>query len=145
MLITHDPDLVDLVADTLWLVADGTVSSYDGDLDDYRKYLSERARSTSKADIATGAKRTDRRERADARTATAPLRKRVKDADARLAALAVERKRLEDKLASSSIYAPARKSEALAAQAQLAATKRLMGDAEVEWMTASEALEAAVA
>ena len=145
LLITHDPDLVDLVADTLWLVADGTVSSYDGDLDDYRKYLSERARSTSKADIATGAKRTDRRERADARTATAPLRKRVKDADARLAALAVERKRLEDKLASSSIYAPARKSEALAAQAQLAATKRLMGDAEVEWMTASEALEAAVA
>ena len=37
LLITHDPHLVDLVADTLWLVADGSVKPFDGDLDDYRK------------------------------------------------------------------------------------------------------------
>src|SRR5580692_9228820 len=36
LLITHDPHLVELVADRLWLVGDGTVRSFDGDLDDYR-------------------------------------------------------------------------------------------------------------
>ena len=44
LLITHDPHLVELVADRLWLVADGTVRPFDGDLDDYRVLLSERAR-----------------------------------------------------------------------------------------------------
>ena len=39
LLITHDPHLVELVADRLWLVADGTVRPFDGDLDDYRALL----------------------------------------------------------------------------------------------------------
>ncbi len=46
LLITHDPHLVELVADRLWLVADGTVRPFDGDLDDYRALLAERARPT---------------------------------------------------------------------------------------------------
>ena len=49
LLITHDPHLVELVADRLWLVADGTVRPFDGDLDDYRVLLSERARPLGKA------------------------------------------------------------------------------------------------
>ena len=39
LLITHDPDLVELVADRLWLVGDGTVRPYDGDMADYRALL----------------------------------------------------------------------------------------------------------
>ncbi len=141
LLITHDPDLVDLVADRLWLVADGTVKSYDGDLDDYRKLLSERSRAAGRNDAANPAKRSDRRDRADARAATAPLRKRVKDADARMASLAAERARLEAKLADPGLYGTARKSEVMAAQAQLAVIKRLVTEAEAEWLVASEALE----
>src|SRR3546814_16759467 len=41
ILVSHDPHLVELAADRLWLVADGTVSAYDGDMDDYRKLLME--------------------------------------------------------------------------------------------------------
>ena len=145
LLITHDPDLVDLIADRLWLVADGTVKPYDGDLDDYRKLLSERGRSANKSDGPAAGKRNDRRDRADARATTAPLRKRVRDADTRMTALAAEKARLEAKLADPALYASARKSEVLATQAQLAATKRLIVDAEAEWLEASEALEAAAA
>jgi ATP-binding cassette subfamily F protein 3 len=39
LLITHDPHLVELVADRLWLVGDGTVRPYEGDMDDYRALL----------------------------------------------------------------------------------------------------------
>ncbi len=86
LLITHDPNLVELVADRLWLVADGTVKPFDGDLDDYRALLVERARPAAKAGAVT--RKDDRRERAEARAALAPIRKQAQEAEKRIAALA---------------------------------------------------------
>lgn len=39
ILVSHDRHLIELTADRLWLVADGRVKPYDGDLDDYRRLL----------------------------------------------------------------------------------------------------------
>src|SRR5579859_171336 len=141
LLITHDPHLVELVADRLWLVADGTVRPFDGDLDDYRALLAERARPAPKPDA--GNRRDERRERADARAALAPLRKQARDAEARLGRLAAERASIEKTLADPSLYVPTRKSEIAAANARLAAIARLAAAAEAEWLAAEEALEAA--
>jgi ATP-binding cassette subfamily F protein 3 len=143
LLITHDPHLVELVADRLWLVADGTVRNFDGDLDDYRVLLAERARPAGKPDA--GNKRDDRRERAEARAALAPLRKQAKDAEARLARLGTERKTIERKLADPDLYVPARKSEVTAATARLAAIKKAEAEAEAAWLVAEQALEEASA
>ena len=44
ILITHDRSLMDLVADRLWLAADGTVAPFDGDMDDYARFVLDRAR-----------------------------------------------------------------------------------------------------
>ena len=44
ILITHDRSLMELVADRLWLAADGTVAPFDGDMDDYAKFVLERAK-----------------------------------------------------------------------------------------------------
>ena len=139
LLITHDPHLVELVADRLWLVADGTVRPFDGDLDDYRALLAERMRSTSKPEAS---RRDERRERADARAALAPLRKQAREAEARLARLAAERTAIEQKLADPALYVPTRKAEIAAANARLAAIRRLAAAAEAEWLAAEEALEA---
>ena len=141
LLITHDPHLVDLVADTLWLVADGSVKPFDGDLDDYRALLTERARPAPKFDGSN--RRDDRKERAEARAATAPLRKKARDAEARIAKLTSEAKKLEAKLADADLYTPSRKGEVAAAQSTLAALKRQLIVAEAEWLVAEEALEAA--
>ena len=141
LLITHDPHLVELVADRLWLVANGTVRPFDGDLDDYRALLAERARPAPKPDAAN--RRDERRERADARAALAPLRKQARDAEARLGRLAAERASIEKTLADPSLYVPTRKSEIAAANARLAAIARLAAAAEAEWLAAEEALEAA--
>ena len=141
LLITHDPHLVELVADRLWLVADGTVRPFDGDLDDYRALLADRARPAPKPDAAN--RRDERRERADARAALAPLRKQARDAEARLARLAEERASIEKTLADPSLYVPTRKSEIAAANARLATIAKLAAAAEAEWLAAEEALEAA--
>ncbi len=141
LLITHDPHLVELVAERLWLVADGGVRPFDGDLDDYRALLAERARPRPTAEI--GARRDDRRERAEARAALAPLRQQAKQAETALARLAAERARIEAKLADPALYAPGRGGEIAAANARLAELAREAEAAESAWLEAAEALEAA--
>ena len=137
LLITHDPHLVELVADRLWLVADGTAKPYDGDLDDYRWLLAERAR-PAKAEAPT--RKDDRRVRAEARVQTAPLRKQAKDAETALARLSAERAALEKKLADPAIYAPGRAGDVTAANTRLAAIGREVEVAEMAWLEAEEAL-----
>ncbi|WP_158744035.1 ABC-F family ATP-binding cassette domain-containing protein [Acidisphaera sp. L21] len=44
ILITHDRSLMELVADRLWLAADGTIVPFDGDMDDYARFVLERAK-----------------------------------------------------------------------------------------------------
>jgi ATP-binding cassette subfamily F protein 3 len=47
LLITHDRSLMELVADRLWLAADGTVVPFDGDMDDYARFVLDRAKGGS--------------------------------------------------------------------------------------------------
>ena len=44
ILITHDRSLMELVADRLWLAADGKVEPFEGDMDDYAKFVLDRAK-----------------------------------------------------------------------------------------------------
>jgi ATP-binding cassette, subfamily F, member 3 len=141
LLITHDPHLVELVADRLWLVADATVRPFDGDLDDYRALLSERSRPAGKAEAA--GRKDDRRERAAARAALAPLRRQAKDAEVLLAKLSAERTAIEAKLADPALYAPGRVNDVAVANARLNSIKREADAAEAAWLAAEEALHAA--
>jgi ATP-binding cassette subfamily F protein 3 len=141
LLITHDPHLVALVADRLWLVADGTVKPYDGDLDDYRAYSAERAR-PPRAE-ATPTRNDDRRARAEARHAVAPLRRQAKDAESAIQALAAERARIEARLADPTLYADGRAADITQANTRLAAIAREIASAEERWLAAEVALEAA--
>ena len=52
VLITHDRSLIELVADRLWLAADGHIKPFAGDMDDYARFVLERAR----AGVAPGAR-----------------------------------------------------------------------------------------
>ncbi|MDE2335431.1 MAG: ABC-F family ATP-binding cassette domain-containing protein [Rhodospirillales bacterium] len=139
VLISHDPHLVELVADRLYLVANGTVAPYDGDLESYRALLAEESRPAKEAKPA--ASRDDqRRERAEARAALAPLRRKARDAESALARIAAERARIEAQLADPATYA--RGSDVPALQLKLAALARQQAEAETSWLEAAEALEA---
>ncbi len=66
LLITHDPHLVELVADRLWLVDGGTVAPYEGDMDDYRVLLTKRNK-PARAESSGVSRKDARRARAEAR------------------------------------------------------------------------------
>ncbi|MEC8173066.1 MAG: ATP-binding cassette domain-containing protein, partial [Pseudomonadota bacterium] len=71
VLVSHDPHLVSLVADRLWLIKDATCAPFDGDVADYRKQILDngrQARHQEKQDVSTsGSKREERRRRAELR------------------------------------------------------------------------------
>ncbi len=149
VLVSHDPHLVELVADRLWIVGEGTVKPFEGDLDDYRTLIADAGRTRSvaapKPDAAEGSGREARRGRAEARAALEPMRRRVKDAEARLGRLAAERREIEARLADPAFYGRASGTAVGRENARLAAIIRAEGQAEDDWLEASGALEAAQA
>jgi ATP-binding cassette subfamily F protein 3 len=148
LLITHDPNLVELVADTLWLVSDGTVKNYDGDMDEYRVFLAERARISGRPagrGDATGMAGKHAKKPVDNKAVLAPLRKQAKAAEQKLAKLSEEQKKVEDILGNPSIYQPHRMADMITAKTRLSDLKREIKSAEAEWLAAEEALEAATA
>lgn len=48
VIVSHDPNMVERVADSLWLVKDGTCRDFDGDLEDYRKFTIQARRDERK-------------------------------------------------------------------------------------------------
>ncbi len=89
VLISHDRHLVETCADRLWLVADGTVSPFEGDLEDYRrKVLFERPEPSDRDPRAGPALRPSRskarRAAAERRAELAPLRQRIARAEAEI-------------------------------------------------------------
>ncbi|MFT8718001.1 ABC-F family ATP-binding cassette domain-containing protein [Acetobacter sp.] len=148
LLISHDPHLVEMVADRLWLVGDGKITPFEGDMAEYRTWLLERSRAAARNGAASNAepttgKKEERRERAEARKAQAPLRKRVKDAEAKMSKLSTERAKIEAKLADPSLYANASGDEVTKLTTKLAAIKKDEEQAEEEWFAAQGALEEA--
>jgi ATP-binding cassette subfamily F protein 3 len=147
ILVTHDPRLVELVADRLWLVAGGKVVPFDGDLDDYRRRLLEERRDArrSGAEIrmpASDDRRDQRRSAAERRTQLAPLRRAVEAAEREIAALHAEIARLDAKLADPALYEgpAARITELQVARAAAGARLQAVED---RWLEASEELETA--
>jgi ATP-binding cassette subfamily F protein 3 len=85
----------------------------------------------------------DRRARAEARQAVAPLRRQARDAEAAIQKLTAERARIEARLADPALYEAGRAGEVTQANTRLAAIAREIAVAEAAWMAAEEALESA--
>jgi ATP-binding cassette subfamily F protein 3 len=157
MLVSHDRALLREVCDEFWLVADGVVKPFDGDLDDYQRWLldqsKEAARAAKKQPIAAPApvavvapaappaSREDRKASGQARAKlaeqTRPLRKEMEAIDKRLHALAAERAEIEAQLAEGA---------AASAIAEMGKRLKAISDQleadEARWLELGEQIEA---
>src|SRR5271169_2727049 len=141
VLITHDWHLLELVADQLWLVADGTVRPFAGDLEDYRRQVLERAGpADGERSSAAGERRAARRRAAEKRRELDPLRERSRQAEKTILRLSREREELDRSFAALNGAAVAGDAltEALKRRAEVA---RLISWAEAEWLSTEEAIE----
>jgi len=148
VLVSHDPHLIALTADRLWLVAEGRVTPFDGDLDDYRRVVLERRRSerrqsgTAEAGNGEPSRKLRRRAGAEARAAVAHLRRAARDAEARIETLSAERAGIETRLADPTVYdGPGDEVQAL--QIRFAQLEQEIGAAEEAWIEAQHKIEAA--
>ena len=142
LLISHDPHLIELTADQLWLVEGGRVRPYDGDLDDYRRALLGRGAAGATAGPATAgnSRRAERQRQAEVRARLAPLRQQAKAAERELERLTAERAALAARLADGATYERAG-DEIAALIKREAELKAAIEAAEHRWLAAEEALE----
>ena len=148
ILISHDPHLIELTADRLWLVADGTCRSFEGDLEEYRRHLLEERRAASSEPrngepraLGGPSRKETRRQSAAARAALAPLRQEIKGLEARIARLTQERGEIERRLADPATYAGNGASGVVELQTKLAEVARRLAEAEETWLDRHGALE----
>ena len=140
LLISHDRHLVELVADRLWLVADGRVRPYEGDLDDYRRLLLETSAGGPDRGAETAAReRSERLSAAERRSLLAPLRQASRAAERELERLTNERTALEAKLASPATYTS--DADPVSLRRRLDALLQEIAAAEGRWMKAEEEID----
>jgi ATP-binding cassette subfamily F protein 3 len=142
ILVSHDMHLLSLVADRLWLVSDGTVKPYDGDLESYRALLLARDKPAPKADAE--AIKTAKPKRAS-RDQLLALRAEVRKSEARVEKLTDMREKLDEKLADPSLYEPGKAADIETWQKKHAECIEALARAETLWMDALEKLEQAEA
>jgi ATP-binding cassette, subfamily F, member 3 len=143
ILVSHDRHILETVADRLWLVADGTVRPFDGDLEEYRRLVLASERAAPANGTERNNRRDQRREAAELRQRLAPLRKLAKDAETRLERLTADKAAVDAKLADAALYTPARQGEVVALKKQQADLAREIDAAEAAWLAAAAELEAA--
>jgi ATP-binding cassette subfamily F protein 3 len=143
ILISHDPHLVELVADRLWLVAGGKVTPFDGDLDDYRAQLGGRTAAAAKREEKKDDRKQAKVSGAENRAALAPLRARLKGIEVTLAKLNDEAKVIENALADPRLYERGKSDLIARATARRAAIAKDVERLETEWLGITEKLEAA--
>ena len=135
VLVSHDMHLLSHVADGLWLVKDGRVAPYDGDLEAYRRMLLDQP-APKPAKAATKSAKPSRMTLAD-------LRQAVSTAEARVEKLTDIRDKLAAKLADPAMYEESRLAETESWQKKFVEVEEGLNRAEALWLKALERLETA--
>ncbi len=144
LLVSHDRHMLEMTADRLVLVDNGTAREFDGNLDDYIAFVLAGDATDAKSSASKASRKDDRRAAAEKREAGQALRKRAQTAEKELGKLTAERSALD-----RAMFDPAGADAALAKLA-MGELMRRRGEiekrieaAEADWLAAGEALEEA--
>ncbi|KXS53453.1 MAG: potassium ABC transporter ATP-binding protein [Marinobacter sp. T13-3] len=160
VVVSHDRHLLRNTVDDFWLVCDGTVDEYDGDLEDYERWLAERRKdeeappqrqvagesreaSTGSASVTLTAdeRKARKREEAELRKKLSPFRKRQAGLEAEMEKLQAKLGEVEQALADPAIYDDSNKERLKTLLGQQAELKRQQEVVEGDWLEVSETVE----
>lgn len=144
LMISHDRSLLDLCADRLWVVEDGTIKAFEGTLDDYRDQVLKDDKAQGKSGGKPNkSKKEARKEAAQKRAALAPLKKKIAAAEKKHTQLTQQAETLKESLKDPSLYEGDDQSKAQALQKQLGDLENQMDLAEAAWLNAQETYDTA--
>jgi ATP-binding cassette subfamily F protein 3 len=158
IVVSHDRHLLKNTVDTFWLVAEGKVEEFKGDLHDYevwlQNYMPETYSSTSgsggQADLADGLQNEsseDRKERkriaAEKRKKLSPLKKQLTQAEGVMSKAQEQLTILEEKLADSGLYLHENKDKLKLLLDEQTKQKQALEESELQWFELSEEIEEA--
>ncbi|WP_052000801.1 ATP-binding cassette domain-containing protein [Marinobacter sp. C1S70] len=160
VVVSHDRHLLRNTVDEFWLVCDGAVGEYEGDLEDYERWLAERRKdeespprrevvggqeksvnTAGPATLTADERKARKRQEAELRQKLSPWRKKQGALEARMEQLQQKLATVEHNLADPGLYDDQQKlrlKELLAEQTEL---KRELDDVEAEWLEVSETVE----
>jgi len=143
LIISHDRNLLEAVVDRLWLVDKGTVSTYEGSLEDYRALQLEKDRSNKKQTSGeANARKQSRKDTAEARKRIAPLKKAYEVLEGKITKAKSRLPEIDKELSSSDIFTkdPDRAVKLGQERAELL---RVIETLEMDWLEALESYEVA--
>ncbi len=150
VVVSHDRHLLRTCADELLLVADGKVTEFDGDLDDYAAWLASQRNAEKAQEPDAAAEKNERLQlRADAKAnrqsllaQRRPLLKEIEQLDKKLAKWHEEKAALEAKFADPDFYVAVDRQKSEEMHIQAATLGEQIDEAEMRWLEVHEALEA---
>jgi ATP-binding cassette subfamily F protein 3 len=160
VVVSHDRHLLRNTVDDFWLVCDGTVDEYDGDLEDYERWLAERRKDeetppqrqvageprepsagTASVTLTADERKARKREEAELRKKLSPFRKRQASLEAEMEKLQAKLGEVEQALADPGIYDDSNKERLKTLLGQQAELKQQQEVAEADWLEVSETVE----
>ncbi|OBU03530.1 ABC transporter ATP-binding protein [Morganella psychrotolerans] len=155
VVVSHDRHLLRSTTDDLYLVHDGQVEQFDGDLDDYQRWLAgsqKQQRQTTEAvtgdadeektTVTAQDRKEQKRREAEFRQQTQPLRKQSEKLEKTMSRLSDAIAAVEEKLSDSGLYDQARKAELTTCLQEQMQLKAELEETEMAWMEIQENLEA---
>ncbi|MGK3142397.1 ABC transporter ATP-binding protein [Pantoea sp. C2G6] len=149
VVVSHDRHLLRATTDDLYLVHDGKVDVFEGDLEDYQQWLSDLQKQQAQQDAApkqdngnsAQARKDQKRRDAELRTQTQPLRKEIEKLEKQMSKWQSQLAEAEAQLSDSAIYEQSRKADLTAALQRQAESKSALEEVEMAWLEAQEQLE----
>lgn len=154
LLVSHDRHLLRTTVDSFWIVADGRVQEFDGDLEDYRDWLNTRnanARAEARNEAQAAApdiidRKAQRRQEAEERQRVAVLRKplesQLRKVEAGMEQAGERLQTLDALIADPEFYADSRRDERLKVLEEHGELSKKHGMLEEQWLALQEELEA---
>lgn len=157
VVVSHDRHLLRNTVEEFYLVHDKQVEEFNGDLEDYAKWLNdlnvqeksavkntEVSKESNNENSGQNRKEQKRRE-AELRQQTAPIRKQIAKFETEMDKLTAQLTEIEVRLADSGLYQAENKEKLTALLTQQVQTRKALEEAEAHWLTAQEELETLLA